>query len=119
VCPGNNITGGRRRSGRTRHGDRWLRETLVECARAAARTRNTYLAAQYWRLKPRCGANKAALAVGHSILNAAWHILTYNTPYHDLGPDHFTRRNPDRQRNRAIQQLHQLGYRVTLEPVAA
>jgi len=68
TCPGNNITGGKRRSGRTNRGNRWLGEILTECAWAAARSRDTYLSAQFWRLARRIGKNKVATAVAHSIL---------------------------------------------------
>jgi transposase len=118
VCPGNNITGGKRGSGRTTRGDVWLLDILTQCAWAAARTRDTYLAAQFWRLARRIGKKKAAVAVGHSILVICWHLLTNDCDYTDLGGDYFTRRNPDRQRDRLIQQLNSLGYRVTLEAVA-
>jgi transposase len=118
-CPGNNITGGKRRSGRTRQGNRWLGEVLVECAWAAARTRDTYLAAQFWRLARRIGKKKAAVAVGHSILVLAWHLLAGDCDYADLGGDFFARRDSDRTRQRAVAQLQALGYQVTLEPLAA
>jgi transposase len=74
-CPGNNVTGGKRRSGKPTRGNRWLGEVLIQCAWAAARTRDTYLAAQFWRLARRIGNKKAAVAVGHSILVIAWHLL--------------------------------------------
>src|SRR4051812_22415840 len=77
-----------------------------------------YLEAQFWRLAHRIGKKKAAIAVGHSILVTCWHLLTNGCDYTDLGGDYFTRRNPDRHRDRLIQQLHDLGYRVTLDPVA-
>jgi transposase len=118
-CPGNNVTGGKRRSGRTRQGNRWLGEVLVECAWAAARTRDTYLAAQFWRLARRIGKKKAAVAVGHSILVIAWHLLANDCDYADLGGDFFARRDSDRARQRAVAQLQALGYRVVLEPAAA
>lgn len=119
MCPGNNITGGKSRSGRTTKGNMWLRDVLVQCAWSAARTRNTYLSAQFWRLSRRIGKKKAAMAVGHSILVAAWHILTHDVDYADLGADWFARNvNDDRRRDRAIRNLHELGYRVTLEKVA-
>ena len=89
MCPGNNITGGKRKSGTTGGGNRSLRETLVECASTASRQRDSYLAAQFWRLARRIGKKKAALAVGHSILVIAWHLLHNNTTYTDLGADWF------------------------------
>jgi transposase len=118
-CPGNNVTGGRRRSGRTTKGNIWLGEILIECAWAAARCRDTYLAAQFWRLARRIGKKKAALAVGHSILVIAWHLLANDCDYAELGGDFFVRRDSDRARQRAVAQLQALGYHVTLEPTAA
>jgi transposase len=118
-CPGNNKTGGKRRSGRTNKGNRWLGDILTECAWAAARSRDTYLSAQFWRLARRLGKQKAAIAVGHSILVIAWHLLTNDCDYNDLGGDYFTQRDGTRTRDRAIAQLQQLGYHVTLKAVAA
>jgi len=118
VCPGNNITGGKRGSGKTTHGDVWLADILTQCAWAAAHTRDTYLSAQFWRLARRIGKKKAAIAVAHSILVICWHLLTNDCDYDDLGGDYFTRRNVDRQRDRLIAQLHGLGYRVTLDKAA-
>ena len=89
VCPGNNITGGKRRSGKTRKGDVWLADVLTECAWTAARTRHTYLSAQFWRLARRIGKKKAAIAVGHSMLVIAWHLLARDCDYQDLGGDYF------------------------------
>jgi transposase len=117
-CPGNNITGGKRRSGKPTKGNHWLADVLTECAWAAARSRDTYLAAQYWRLARRIGKKKAAMAVGHSILVIAWYLLTNDCDYHDLGGDFFIRRDSDRARQRAVAQLQALGYHVTLQPAA-
>jgi transposase len=119
MAPGNNITGGKRGSGKTTDGDKWLTDILTQCSWAAAHTRDTYLAAQFWRLTRRIGKKKAAVAVGHSILVICWHLLANDSPYTDLGGDYFTRRaNPDHRRDRLIQQLHALGYRVSLDKVA-
>jgi transposase len=119
ICPGNNITGGKRRSGTTTYGNKWLGEILNQCAWAAARSRDNYLSAQFWRLARRIGKKKAAVAVSHSILVISWHLLNERCDYEDLGGDYFTRRNnPDRRRDHHIQQLHALGYRVTLDRVA-
>jgi transposase len=118
ACPGNNITGGKRGSGKTTHGDVWLLDILTQCAWAAAHTRDTYLAAQFWRLARRIGKKKAAIAVAHSILVISWHLLADDCDYDDLGGDYYTRRNPDRQRDRLIAQLQGLGYRVTLDKAA-
>lgn len=120
VAPGTNITGGKRRSGTTTQGDKWLVEILVQCAWAAAHSRDTYLGAQFWRLARRIGKPKAAVAVAHSILVACWYMLTDNVDYQDLGGDYFTRRdNPDRRRDHHIRQLQDLGYCVTLTKYAA
>jgi transposase len=119
LAPGNNITGGKRGSGKTTNGDPWLADILTQCAWAAARTRDTYLSAQFWRLARRIGKKKAAVAVGRSILVVCWHLLAADSDYTDLGGDYFTRRaNPDRRRDRLIEQLTGLGYRVTLDKVA-
>jgi transposase len=117
-CPGNNVTGGKRRSGKPTKGNHWLADVLTECAWAAARSRDTYLAAQYWRLARRIGKKKAAMAVGHSILVIAWYLLTEDCDYQDLGGDYFVRRDTDRARQRAVAQLQALGYQVTLQPAA-
>jgi transposase len=83
-------------------------------------TRDTYLAAQYWRLTRRIGKRKAAVAVGHSILVIAWHLLTNDCDYQDLGGDWFARRtDTDKRRDHLIRQLHDLGYGVTLTNLAA
>jgi transposase len=118
VAPGNNITGGKRGSGKTTHGDVWLIDILSQCAWAAAHTRDTYLSAQFWRLARRIGKKKAAIAVAHSILVICWHLLTHDRDYDDLGGDYFTRRNTDHQRDRLIKQLTGLGYYVTLDKIA-
>ena len=117
--PGNNITGGKRRSGKTNAGNRWLGEILHECAVAAKGTKNTYLAAQYWRLRRRMGHRKAVVAVGHSILVICWHLLTNNCDYDDLGGDWFVRStDTDKRRDHLIRQLHDLGYGVAFTKVA-
>jgi transposase len=120
ICPGNNKTGGKAKPGHTRPGDRWLKATLGSAALGATRKKNTYLNAQYRHIAARRGAKRAQTAVAHSILVTAWHVLTTNTNYHDLGSNYFTNHdNPDRTRRRAIAQLERLGYHVTLQPQAA
>jgi hypothetical protein len=89
VCPGNHESAGKRKSGNSRKGNRWLRATLIECARGAVRARHSYLAAQHHRIARRRGDKKAIAAVAHSILVAAWHILRDGVRYRELGPDHF------------------------------
>jgi transposase len=116
VCPGNDESAGKRRSGKTRNGSKWLRATLTESALAATRTKDSYLAAQYQRLRGRRGHSKAVTAVGHSMLTAAWHMLQTGEVYRDLGGDYYARQNPDRITKRLIRQLEALGHHVTLEP---
>jgi transposase len=87
---------------------------------AAARTKDTtYLGARYRRLVPRLGKQKTLVAVEHSILTAAWHMLAHHVDYHDLGGDYFVRRDPERATRHAINQLNRLGYTVTLNPTEA
>ena len=119
VCPGNDESAGKRRSGRTRKGSKWLRGTLIEAARAAARTRDTYLAAQYRRVRARRGANKASLAIAHSLLVAVWHMLQTGETYLDPGGDYYARRDPAGTTRRLVTQLERLGYTVTLQDGAA
>jgi transposase len=119
VCPGNNESAGKRRSGRSRQGSKWLRGTLIEAARAAARTRDTYLNAQYHRVRARRGANRASLAVAHSLLVAVWHMLQTGETYHDPGGDYYATRNRARTTTRLVAQLERLGHTVTLQEGAA
>lgn len=117
MCPGNNESAGKHHSGRTRKGSKWLRKTLVEAAHAAARTKDTYLSAHYARIRGRQGPRKAAVAVGHSILVIAYHLLDRDEPYRDLGGDYFVQRQSSQAyQRRLIAQLERMGHRVTLEP---
>jgi transposase len=118
MCPGNDQSAGKRRSGKTRKGSKWLRAALCESAHAAARTRGSYLQAQHNRLRARRGATRAVVAVGHSILIAAWHILKTGEVYRDLGGDYFQNRDPERTKRRLVAQLERLGHSVILEPAA-
>ena len=113
-CPGNDQSAGKRRSGKTRNGSKWLDWTLEEVAIAAIRVKGTYLQAQYTRLRPRRGHKKALGAVKHTIICAVWHMLSTGEIYHDLGGDYFTRRDPERQTKRLIRHLERLGHNVTL-----
>jgi transposase len=118
MCPGNEESAGKRRSGKTRKGSKWLRNALIEAARAAARSRGTYLAAQYARLKARRGSKKAAVAVGHSILVICYHVLEREVPYEELGEDYFHRqRSSEAYAKRLVRQLERLGHKVALEPL--
>jgi transposase len=114
-CPGNDQSAGKRRSGRTRKGSKWLNEALKDAAMAAIRTNDSYLQAQYQRLRPRIGHGRALGAVKHSILCACWHMLTTGELYRDLGGDYFRKRDPERQTKRLVAQLERLGHKVTLE----
>jgi transposase len=115
VCPGNDQSAGKRRSGKTTKGSKWLRGVLIEAAKAAARTKDTYLAAHYARLRVRRGANRASVSVAHSILTAVWHMLTTGEIYKDLGGDYFARRDPKRTTRRLVAQLQALGHTVILQ----
>jgi transposase len=118
MCPGNHESAGKRTSGRTRRGSRWLRSALIEAAQAAARTKDTYLAAQYRRLAARRGKKKAAVAVGHTILALAYYLLTRERTYHDLGVAYFDERDRQALERRLVRRLEGLGYKVAIEPSA-
>ncbi len=118
VCPGHHESAGKRKSGKTRHGNHWLGGALGTAAMAAARTRDTtYLGARYHRLAPRLGKKKALVAIEHSILTAVWHMLRNDTDYHDLGGDYFARRDPERALRRLTHQANTLGYTVRFDPI--
>ncbi len=118
-CPGNDQSAGKRRSGRTRKGSKWLGIALKEAALAATRSKGTYLAAQYQRLRPRIGHGRALGAVKHSILIAYWHMFTSGETYRDLGGDYYQRRDPERHIRRLVNQLERLGQHVTVKPAVA
>jgi transposase len=118
MCPGNEESAGKRRSGKTRKGSKWLRSALTESARAAARSKGTYLAVHYARLRGRRGSKKAAVAVGHSILVICYHVLERSVPYEELGEDYFDRRrSSEAHAKRLVRQLERLGHKVELEPL--
>jgi transposase len=119
LCPGQNESAGKRRSGRTRRGNRWLRSALIEAALAAsARSTKGAFPARYRRVMVHRGHKKAVVAVAHAILVTAYHLLARHTSYHDPGADYYDRRHAERVRQRAIHTLENQGYRVTLEPAA-
>jgi len=117
LCPGQDESAGKRRSGKTRKGNRWLRGALVEAAHSSTRTK-TYLAAQFRRLASRHGPKKAMVAVAHSILRIIYHLLLDEHPFEDLGEAYFDQRQRQHVSRRLKQRLERLGYRVQLEPVA-
>ena len=114
VCPGNNRSAGKRKRSPTKGGNVWLQSTLVEAARAAARTR-TYLGAQYHRLAARIGANRAAMAVAHTIAVILHSILRTKMPYVDLGANYFDERDQQATLRRAVRRIERLGFKVTVE----
>jgi transposase len=117
MCPGNNKSAGRSGPGTTRPGPIWLRQHLLEAAHAAARTRDNHLAARHARIRARRGSKRAAVATGHSILIAAWHILTRREPFQNLGGDYY-RANPASEARRLVKRLQALGLQVTVTPAA-
>jgi transposase len=118
MCPGNNESAGKRRTGRTRKGSPWLRHCLIEAAHGAAHTKNKYLNSQYHRLAARRGKKKALVAVGHSILVIAYHLLTRQQPYADLGANYFDERDRLAVTKRCLNRLQKLGYKVALEKIS-
>lgn len=120
ICPGNHTSGGKSKSGRTRHGNKWLRTALTEAAHAAARSKDTYLAFHHAQVRGRRGVLKAVGATRHDILVAYWHMLTNDTVYQDLGGDWHARRrrNPERRKKVLVGELEKLGYDVDLKPAA-
>ena len=119
MCPGNNESAGKRRSGQTTKGDRWLRGMLVQAAWAASHTKDTYLAARYRNLARRKGRQRALVAVGHKILTIIYNVLKHGVPYHELGGDFLDRLEPERMMRQLVRRLEKLGHRVTLEPQSA
>ena len=119
LCPKNDESAGKRRSTRMRKGAPWLKTTLIQCAWAASSAKESYLKAQYHRLKARRGGKKAVGAVAASMLTAIWHMLRDGTFYQDLGADHFKRRSAPSQTKRLVIKLERLGYKVQLSPLSA
>jgi transposase len=119
ICPGNNESAGKRKSGRTGKGNRWQKSILVECAHAAGRSKGTYLSAQYARLARRKGKKHAAVAVGHSILEAVYLIPRDKVSYRDLGPGHFDEINRAHTIRYHVRRLESLGLQIQLQEVAA
>jgi len=120
ICPGNNASGGKARSGRTRHGPVALKTVLTEAAQAAARTKNTYLGARYHAIRGRRGTFKAVGAIRHDILIAYWHIVTADVGYQDLGVDWLARRHSrEHQIAQLAKQIEKLGAAVEITMPAA
>lgn len=117
VCPGNNESAGKRKSGKTPKGNRWVRGALGEAAWAASHKKDTYLAAQFRRLVPRRGKKRAIVAVGHSLLVATYYMLKRDTAYADLGAAHFERLDPHRLIRYHLTKLQALGRHLKLVPI--
>jgi len=118
VSPGNNESGGKRKSGRTRKGNKWLRAILVECAQAAGHSKGTYLGAQFRRFASRKGKKKAAVVVAHSILEAAYFIIRDQLSYQDLGASHYDQINKDHIIRYHVRRLQSLGLKVELSELS-
>ncbi len=114
MCPGNNETGGKRKSGKTTKGSRWLRATLGEIAWAASRTKGTYLSAHYKRIARRRGKKKAIVALGHTMLVIMYHIIKQRLPYNELGDDYFNKIDKEKLTKNMVKRLEKLGYEVQL-----
>jgi transposase len=121
VCPGNNESAGKVKSGKTRKGNKWLRAIMTEAAKSAAKTKDTFLSEQYNRLARRKGASRAAFAVAHTILGIAYHILKDGTTYRELGADYHDKANKKRNQKYFIARLERMGLKVIVEdlPIAA
>lgn len=119
MCPGHNESGGKRQSGKTRKGNRWLRQALIEAAHGASHTKDTYLSSQYRRLVGRRGKKRALVAVGHSLLVIAYHVLNRQATYVELGSNYFEQLHRCRLEHTLVQRLQKLGYTVTLEANSA
>jgi transposase len=117
MCPGNKTSAGKRYSGKTRKGSRWLRRALTEAAHGAAHKKHDYLSALYHRLAGRRGKKRAIVAVGHSILVIAYHLLTGEQDYQNLGDNDFDERDREAVKRRSVKRLEHLGYQVSLTPV--
>ena len=118
MCPGQNESAGKRRSGKTRKGNRYLRRTLIQAALGATRKNGSALQARYYRVKRHRGHKKAVVAVGHQILEIAYYVMHDGVSYDELGADYFDRRHAERAVRRHVRQLEALGFHVTIEKAA-
>jgi transposase len=115
LCPGHDESAGKRRSGRTRKGNKWLRRTMSEAAWAASHTKNTYFAAQFRRIAARRGKKRANIAVAHSLLVTGYTMLTNRSHYKEVGASFFDSLNREKVKKSAVKKLEALGYEVTLQ----
>lgn len=116
LCPGNRESAGKRKSGRTRKGNRYLRRSLVQVAWAVSRCKDNFLRSKYWRLAGKVGKKKAAVAMAHHVLAVAFLMIRDGTKYRDLGADYYDKADPIRTQRKLVSRLEALGYEVTLTP---
>jgi len=119
LCPGNNESAGRRRSGKSHRGNRWIKGLMTEIAWAASRTKNTYCGAFYRRLVSHRGKKRALVALANQLLQVVWHMLTHQQNYQELGADYFDRLHQKQLTRSLVRRLKKLGHKVSIEPVAA
>ena len=117
TCPGSNESAGRIKSTHTRPGNPYLKGALGIAAMSAARSKETYFSVKYRRIASRRGPLKAIVALEHAMLTAIWNMITHGIGYREPGADFYTRLNPDKTKNRALDQLRKMGYAVTLNPL--
>jgi transposase len=116
LCPGNNESAGKRYSGSTRKGNRYLRRVLTQAAWSITRKKDCFLTALFWRVSSRGGRKKAGLAVAHRILTISWHIIGEDKTYQEIGANYYERQHPDRSARRLVRRLQQLGFDVDAKP---
>lgn len=116
LCPGNRKSAGKRGSGRTRKGNRWIRRGLTQSALAASKQKDNYLRSFYWRISSKRGPKKARIATAHKQIKLAFLIIQKGLRYKDLGPDYFDQRNAEKTKRYLVKRLEGLGVKVTLEP---
>lgn len=110
LCPGNNESAGKRRSGKTTKGNKLLKTTLVVCAHSAVKVKSSYFYAQFQRISARRGKKRAYVAVAHSMLIAIYHILKDDIPFVDLGSEYYNQFNKERKINVYLKKLKALGW---------
>jgi transposase len=118
MCPGNHESAGKRLSGKTRKGSRWLRTALIEAAHAASHCKDSYLSAHYHRIAAHRGKNRAAVALGHTLLIIVYHVIAEEKSYQDLGGSYLDNLDRHGKERRLVRQLEKLGFEVSLTPLA-
>ena len=119
LCPGNNESAGKRKSGKTAKGNKVLRTTLITCAHAAVKVKGSFFSAQFARISAHRGSKRAYVAVAHSMLIAIYHVLSTGEVYRDLGSNYYNQFNKERKANSMVKRLKALGYEVTLATATA